>query len=379
MLVSENSRMTQTNKRFLYATYALIAAAAFAEWLGVQLDGNPAFPEWTLRTVKCVDYVLTPMAGGVFAFQMNLDNRLQKVLNAVLAVNVAFQIVAAFGGWMTVVDASGHYSHGPLYPVYLCICLVIVGLLIGQFIIYGRSFEHQNRKSLYAIMGMLLIAIALQEAIPGVRVEYLAMSVAVVLMFIHSSEFAQLSTDNLLIAQQRALDIDTLTGLRSRYAYAKLIEDYKSQESLPLGLCVFVIDVDDLKGVNDRMGHDAGDDMLCGAADSIRRTFGDSGQCFRTGGDEFAVFVEGIGGGQAEKLMKQLDEEAGKWHGESGVEVKMSAGFARAQARPWANVEELLKAADAKMYAMKSEHHRKAYASAIAEQNAKEPLGDDED
>ena len=379
MLVSENNRISKTTKRFLYATYAVIAAAAFAEWLGVQLDGNPNFPDWTLRTIKCVDYVLTPMAGGVFAFQMNLDNRIQKALNTVLGINVVFQVVAAFGGWMTIVDATGHYSHGPLYPVYLGICLVVIGLLIAQFIVYGRSFERQNRKSLYAIMGMLLIAMALQEAIPEVRLEYLAMSVAAVLMFIHSSEFAQLSTDNLVRAQQRALDIDTLTGIGSRYAYAKQMEAYSAMEELPLGLCVFVVDVDDLKGVNDRMGHDAGDEMLCGAADSIMKVFPESGKCFRTGGDEFAVFVEGIGGGQAKELIKRLSEVCEKWDSESGVKINVSAGFARSQDHHWTNIEELVKEADTAMYAMKSAHHRKAYAAAVAKQNAEEPKTDAEE
>ena len=110
ILVSENNRMTKTGKRLLYATYALIAVSALAEWCGVQLNGNPDFPEWTLRTIKCVDYVLTPMAGGVFAFQMNLNNRRQDALNLVLGFNVVFQVIAAFGGWMTTVDAGGYYS-----------------------------------------------------------------------------------------------------------------------------------------------------------------------------------------------------------------------------------------------------------------------------
>ena len=84
---------------------------------------------------------------------------------------------------------------------------------------------------------------------------------------------------------------DALTGLFNRRAYEerRVVEAARSaRHSRPLALCLF--DLDGFKGVNDRYGHPAGDEVLQGVAgviDSSRLT----DDAFRIGGDEFAVLM----------------------------------------------------------------------------------------
>ena len=52
ILVKENNRIPNQDKRILYLAYAVTAFAALAEWMGVQLNGNADIPEWILRAVK---------------------------------------------------------------------------------------------------------------------------------------------------------------------------------------------------------------------------------------------------------------------------------------------------------------------------------------
>lgn len=52
-----------------------------------------------------------------------------------------------------------------------------------------------------------------------------------------------------------------------------------------------LIDVDNFKKVNDTYGHAFGDECLRAIAHLMRKAFGSSGLCFRTGGDEFTVMV----------------------------------------------------------------------------------------
>lgn len=81
--------------------------------------------------------------------------------------------------------------------------------------------------------------------------------------------------------------IDTLTGLKNRNSYENDLPAYSEMECQTLH-CIY-IDVNDLHGMNNRHGHEAGDRMLCCVADAIRADFGRE-QTYRIGGDEFVIF-----------------------------------------------------------------------------------------
>ncbi len=202
ILAYENDRMPRKNKLVLCTTYFLVALSAFAEWCGVQLDGRTEMPVWMLRLAKCADYIMTPAAGGALVVQMQMHNSRQKAMNGILIANVVLQIVSVPGEWMITIDAGHHYSHGPLFPVYLGMCLMIIALMIAQFILYGRNFRQRNRFSLYAIMFLVLVAIAIQELVSGFRTAYVGMTLGAALIFIHYTEFSQQATDETM-AQQR--------------------------------------------------------------------------------------------------------------------------------------------------------------------------------
>ena len=141
VLVYKNSRIAADNKRVLYLTYVLVAAAALAEWCGLQMAGRTEFPRWMVKAVKCADYILTPMAGGALIMQMKLRNSWKKIMIGILAANVVAQLIAVFTDWMIVIDATNHYTHGPMFTLYILMCLSVYLLIILQFTIYGRSFR----------------------------------------------------------------------------------------------------------------------------------------------------------------------------------------------------------------------------------------------
>lgn len=76
---------------------------------------------------------------------------------------------------------------------------------------------------------------------------------------------------------------DTLTGLCNRNKFNQVMDGQR--ESGPLGIACF--DLNGLKETNDRMGHSAGDELLCKVAEELRKVFGD--KAYRIGGDEFVV------------------------------------------------------------------------------------------
>ena len=360
ILIRENDRLSKSDKRLLYLTYALIAISALAEWCGVQLDGRTDVPKWILVFVKTADYILTPLAGGALVVQMRLENRWRNAMLGILAANAVLQAVSAFTGWMVVVDEAHHYSHGPLYGLYMGLCLAIIAIVIIEFILYGRSFRRQNRLSLYAIMLLVVIGIAIQEALPGDnRTSYISLALGAALMFIHYSEYSQLAMDDTVSEQQAQIDTDVLTGLFSRNAYSRTLKKLDSAGPLPKDLAAFTIDINGLKTVNDSLGHEAGDELIRGAAACIVNAFGTGRSCYRTGGDEFVVLTP-MSREEAGDAIKALDQETRRWRGDKVKSLSVSAGFALSQDFDELTSEALVRESDKAMYKAKAAYYRKA-------------------
>ena len=141
VMVWENNRISGENKRLFYLAYVLIGVSYLAEWCGLRLDGNAGMPAGLLIAVKCIDYAFSPMIGAVFAVQMGMRGAARKLLNAVIGINVVFQIISCFTGWMVVVDADNHYTHGKYYMFYMGLCLLTMILVLAQTHVYSRAFK----------------------------------------------------------------------------------------------------------------------------------------------------------------------------------------------------------------------------------------------
>lgn len=356
VLVRQSEQLEAGEKRTFYLTSALIAASALAEWLGVMLDGVDGLPHWPLVAVKCADYILTPMAGGALVGLMRIKNVWGKILIGVLAANALLQLVAVPFGWTVTVGADGHYAHGPLYILYVGIYLSVIFLVIIEFVIYGRSFRNENRLSLYSIIAVVLYGVAVQELVSGVRTSYIALTLGAALMYIHYTEFSGLAAADRLALTEKLLHTDTLTGVQSRQAYSERLKAYES-EGIPEDLAVFVIDINGLKSVNDTLGHDAGDELIVGAAACITGLFGSAGEVFRTGGDEFVVIAR-LAPEEADAIFSRLNEAAGAWHGEKVQKLGLSTGYALARSFPEHAPEQLIREADQEMYKAKAAYYR---------------------
>lgn len=98
-------------------------------------------------------------------------------------------------------------------------------------------------------------------------------------------------------ALERTALYDQLTGCKNRMALDWAYRgEYEPDESMALIMC----DLNGLKEVNDKQGHEAGDRFICRAAETLSDVFGKE-SVYRLGGDEFLVILEG-------KTREQLDE-----------------------------------------------------------------------
>ncbi len=148
---------------------------------------------------------------------------------------------------------------------------------------------------------------------------------------------------------------DPLTGLPNRSALREELDravarHARSREAFAVLFC----DLDGFKPVNDRTGHEGGDQVLVEVAHRLRRAVRDGDIVARLGGDEFVVLCERVGDttevaeGVAERL-HELVEDPIAHHGER-FEVGLSIGIAYVPPGAEVDSDDLLRLSDRAMY-----------------------------
>ena len=103
---------------------------------------------------------------------------------------------------------------------------------------------------------------------------------------------------------------DDVTGLPNRrFLHEQLTEAIDSAKSDDGAFCLLFVDIDGFKLVNDSLGHDVGDRLVCAVAERMMPSVGDGGKIFRFGGDELAVLLrcnEARGAALAEELVESM-------------------------------------------------------------------------
>jgi diguanylate cyclase (GGDEF)-like protein len=116
-----------------------------------------------------------------------------------------------------------------------------------------------------------------------------------------------------LAQAQREANLDALTGVKNRHAYLETEERLNLQiaKRRAAGFAIVILDVNDLKKVNDTVGHKAGDQYLRDACRIICGIFKRS-PVFRIGGDEFVSVIQGADYECIEELMGKMRDHNAK-------------------------------------------------------------------
>jgi diguanylate cyclase (GGDEF)-like protein len=132
-------------------------------------------------------------------------------------------------------------------------------------------------------------------------------------------------------ARQQA-DLDALTGLHNRrYFHETLAREVARAHRYERHLALVVLDLDDFKAINDRIGHLAGDSVLAEAAERVRDVVRSADIACRVGGDEFAVILPEASHTDADQLYQRIQDAVSAGPvGHAGT-LRFSAGVAELQ------------------------------------------------
>lgn len=273
----------------------------------------------------------------VFSLVLNVLGMLDVSRRWLLALNT--WLMTAFITWLLyAIDGI----NGPLVSLYLL-------PVITSALALGRVATLLQVAVVAACYLLLLYYLKGDAAFIG---QGTAVVTAHVLMFLLVGYLTTVLADAIHFANERfrvLAHTDQLTGLYNRVILHTMVLPLFAgtiRDKRPFS--VMVIDLDDLKVINDDHGHEAGDEAIVACAKILKKTLRESDIVVRQGGDEFAAFLPNTRSEEAAALAHRLFSVAEKTQ-IHGVKLQMSVGIASFPEHS-DSINGLLSQADAAMY-----------------------------
>ncbi len=210
----------------------------------------------------------------------------------------------------------------------------------------GRRIMYLNARCIYREFNQTeLILLAIEDVTERVRAEEAR------------EKYSKRLEEMVQELRNQAL-VDELTGLCNRRGFMFLAQQQlKLANRNKTGMLLLFADVNNLKWINDTLGHQKGDLALIETANILKETFREPDIIARMGGDEFGVLAIGSRRDSAEmlisRLQKNLDSHNAK--GKRRYKLSLSMGIARYDPECPCSIDELLARADTLMYEQKRE------------------------
>ncbi len=156
--------------------------------------------------------------------------------------------------------------------------------------------------------------------------------------------------------------IDVMTDVGNRAAYSEIL--HREDEKISAGqgnFALVVVDINELKTINDNYGHENGDAIIVDSATLLKRTFGRE-NVYRVGGDEFLAVMDNVDEAGICERIAALDEAVEKFNATEKtyeMNLTLSRGYAVYEPEADRNFKAVFKRADEAMYRNKGEYYEK--------------------
>ncbi len=210
----------------------------------------------------------------------------------------------------------------------------------------GRRIMYLNARRIYREFNQTeLILLAIEDVTERVRAE-------------EAREKYSKRLEEIVQELRNQALVDELTGLYNRRGFMFLAQQQlKFANRNKTGMLLLFADFNNLKWINDTLGHHKGDLALIETANILKETFREPDIVARIGGDEFGVLAIGSRRDSAEMLISRLQENLDSHNakGKRHYELSLSMGIARYDPECPCSIDELLDRADTLMYEQKRE------------------------
>ena len=299
----------------------LMIIAVSADYVCARSTGDMA---WIVRRITSfLNFSISPVI-PLLLYQIFEHKKSPLGVYIPIMLNAALCFTSIFSGIIFFISSNNQYERGPLFIVPF---FTTVGYLI--YIIAGLNknkltSRRVERYFLLSIIGLLMVMLILEIVFSFNFLLWDVSCLGTVMYYLLLNIYQSI--------------VDPLTGAYNRQMYMKTLEKLSTRRTGIIGLA----DINNFKEVNDKFGHDVGDQYLITFVEVLNRNFGSIAELYRIGGDEFIMIAQKADVKKFEGSLRGAREEA-KEH-----QIQFACGYKVCV--PGVEVYETLKEADQMMY-----------------------------
>lgn len=346
-------------RAFIFAIVSCIVANLAditASLIGEGIIKNVQPLMFVLAILYFVAHLFTTISWINFSDMVHKDSKVKYCffMKVALSLPITALVVAEIfninGGFFFYFDEAGAYHRGEyFYLQHLVAFAYVLWSAILNFVRYLNKENYTRRRDYLALLIFSLpplIAMILQLFFRRLPIISIYPPISFLLTYMHSLRLQ--------------ISLDPLTAINNRRTFVLYLERKTKQIKKDQKLCLFFVDIDNFKNINDNFGHFSGDKVLQLVADALSSLcLENGGTCARYGGDEFSFVQEIASDEDAISVSDAVDNAIRTKCEEENFtfEIAVSIGFTVYDTER-DSVQTFINRADRKMYNIKRERRK---------------------
>lgn len=270
-LTVTNEYISSAHKKGFIAVFSGSFFITAFEVASIFLNGAPTELKFFHFLSNYLGFLLTPIFIIYFASSVGKFHRLKWAFISIVSYFVIYNILVITKKLFFIDDANT-YHRGSMFCLYILTYALALLYLFFETLKYSQKGFLQHRVFAFLLSACFITSGSIQVFHPERYITRITVVFSLCMYYAYNLELTTL--------------FDKLTSVLNQGTYLRKIKELKENQT------VVILDIDNFKHINDTFGHQYGDKCLIDVSKTLKNVFGNHGQCYRIGGDEFAVLIK---------------------------------------------------------------------------------------
>jgi diguanylate cyclase (GGDEF)-like protein len=293
---------------------------------------------WLYKLENVTGFFLTPLVPFILLFLYNNEINNNKVFCSFpLLLNSVISIATYKTGWIFYFDQVATYHRGSLFLIPIAVGFFYYIWFMISILRNDSKYEKDDMLFLKYVFFMPVMGVSLQLYFVDFHIVWPSVALALLLYYIFLRELQ--------------FKYDVISGIMNRKAFESEMEICNGGDNV---VALVVLDLNDLKKINDSKGHHAGDKAILISATVLQESFEKIGKVYRIGGDEFCALCAGASEEDIAEALKKLEKLLLEVNNIHDIKIELAYGCAFYNKEEDKSIYETFKYADRHMYEHKA-------------------------